>query len=48
MDFDVSCTDAITTKNGNLEITLSEEPIHDLNFRSGFVFFFSRRVVVGY
>lgn len=27
--------DAITTKNGNLEITLSEEPIHDLNFRSG-------------
>ncbi|GAA5969770.1 hypothetical protein JCM21900_004194 [Sporobolomyces salmonicolor] len=27
--------DAITTKDGNLEITLSQEPIHDLNFRSG-------------
>ncbi|KAM0753117.1 family 16 glycoside hydrolase [Meredithblackwellia eburnea MCA 4105] len=27
--------DAITTSGGNLVITLSEEPIHDLNFRSG-------------
>jgi beta-glucanase (GH16 family) len=29
--------DAVTTKDGNLEITLSEQPIHDLNFRSGFL-----------
>ncbi|GAA6037271.1 hypothetical protein JCM8097_008655 [Rhodosporidiobolus ruineniae] len=27
--------DAITTKDGNLEITLTEEPNHNLNFRSG-------------
>ncbi|GAA6011375.1 hypothetical protein JCM10207_008318 [Rhodosporidiobolus poonsookiae] len=27
--------DAITTKDGNLEITLTQEPWHDLNFRSG-------------
>ncbi|GAA5887428.1 hypothetical protein JCM6882_002525 [Rhodosporidiobolus microsporus] len=27
--------DAITTKDGNLEITLTEEPWNDLNFRSG-------------
>ncbi|KAM0791358.1 hypothetical protein ACM66B_005825 [Microbotryomycetes sp. NB124-2] len=27
--------DAITTKDGKLEITMSQEPIHDLNFRSG-------------
>lgn len=27
--------DAATTKNGKLEITLSEQPIHNLNFRSG-------------
>ncbi|KAL8286437.1 hypothetical protein RQP46_004454 [Phenoliferia psychrophenolica] len=27
--------DAVTTKSGNLEITLSEEPSHGLNFRSG-------------
>ncbi|GAA5962832.1 hypothetical protein JCM3765_001538 [Sporobolomyces pararoseus] len=27
--------DAVTTKDGNLEITLTQEPTHDLNFRSG-------------
>ncbi|ORY89409.1 family 16 glycoside hydrolase, partial [Leucosporidium creatinivorum] len=27
--------DAITTKDGNLEITMTQEPIHNLNFRSG-------------
>ncbi|GAA6058824.1 hypothetical protein JCM10212_001940, partial [Sporobolomyces blumeae] len=27
--------DAVTTKGGNLEITLTEEPSHGLNFRSG-------------
>jgi beta-glucanase (GH16 family) len=27
--------DAISTKNGNLEIVLTEQPIHDLNFRGG-------------
>lgn len=27
--------DAITTRDGKLVITLAEEPIHDLNFRSG-------------
>ena len=27
--------DAATTKGGKLEITLSEQPIHNLNFRSG-------------
>lgn len=30
-----STSDAITTKDGNLEITLTQEPIHNLNFRSG-------------
>ena len=29
--------DAMVTEGGNLVITLSEEPIHDLNFRSGMV-----------
>lgn len=27
--------DAVTTENGSLVITLSEEPSHNLNFRSG-------------
>ncbi|GAA5874455.1 hypothetical protein JCM16303_005859 [Sporobolomyces ruberrimus] len=34
-DYEWYDPDAITTKNGKLEITLSQEPIHDLNFRSG-------------
>jgi beta-glucanase (GH16 family) len=29
--------DAVTTKDGNLEITITEEPIHGLNFRSGMI-----------
>lgn len=27
--------DAMTTKDGKLQITITEEPIHGLNFRSG-------------
>lgn len=29
--------DALTTKDGKLEITMTEQPIHGLNFRSGFL-----------
>ncbi|GAA5935488.1 SKN1/KRE6 family beta-glucan synthesis-associated protein [Sporobolomyces koalae] len=35
VDFEWYDPDAITTKDGNLEITMTQEPIHDLNFRSG-------------
>ncbi|GAA5986587.1 hypothetical protein JCM5350_008308 [Sporobolomyces pararoseus] len=34
-DYEWYDPDAIITKDGKLEITLSQEPIHDLNFRSG-------------
>ncbi|ORY70810.1 glycoside hydrolase family 16 protein [Leucosporidium creatinivorum] len=34
-DFEWYDPDAITTKDGSLVITLTEEPIHGLNFRSG-------------
>ncbi|GAA6038149.1 hypothetical protein JCM8097_005760 [Rhodosporidiobolus ruineniae] len=34
-DYEWYDPDACTTKNGNLEITLSQEPNHNLNFRSG-------------
>ncbi|GAA5825917.1 hypothetical protein JCM5353_004553 [Sporobolomyces roseus] len=34
-DYEWYDPDAVTTKDGSLQITLSQEPIHDLNFRSG-------------
>lgn len=34
-DFEWYDPDAVTTKGGNLVFTISEEPIHNLNFRSG-------------
>ncbi|GAA6003892.1 hypothetical protein JCM10207_006455 [Rhodosporidiobolus poonsookiae] len=34
-DYEWYDPDALTTRDGNLEITLTQEPIHDLNFRSG-------------
>ncbi|GAA5961799.1 hypothetical protein JCM21900_003313 [Sporobolomyces salmonicolor] len=34
-DFEWYDPDAVTTKDGNLVLTISEEPIHGLNFRSG-------------
>ncbi|KAL8287312.1 hypothetical protein RQP46_003764 [Phenoliferia psychrophenolica] len=34
-DYEWYDPDAIVTKDGSLQITLSEEPIHGLNFRSG-------------
>ncbi|GAA5948901.1 hypothetical protein JCM21900_003465 [Sporobolomyces salmonicolor] len=35
VDYEWYDPDAIVTKDGNLEITMTEEPIHNLNFRSG-------------
>ncbi|KDE08956.1 hypothetical protein MVLG_01046 [Microbotryum lychnidis-dioicae p1A1 Lamole] len=35
VDYEWYDPDAIVTKNGKLEITLTQEPIHGLNFRSG-------------
>ena len=34
-DFEWYDPSAITTKDGNLVITMTQEPIHDLNFKSG-------------
>lgn len=34
-DYEWYDPDAITTQDGNLVITLSQEPWNDLNFRSG-------------
>ncbi|GAA5893705.1 hypothetical protein JCM6882_007884 [Rhodosporidiobolus microsporus] len=34
-DYEWYDPDAITTRGGNLEITMTEEPIHGMNFRSG-------------
>lgn len=36
-DFEWYDPSAVTTKDGNLLITMTQEPIHDLNFKSGMV-----------
>ncbi|KAJ9100468.1 hypothetical protein QFC21_003507 [Naganishia friedmannii] len=36
-DFEWYDPSAITTRNGNLVITMTQEPIHDLNFKSGMI-----------
>lgn len=36
-DFEWYDPSAITTKGGNLVITMTQEPIHDLNFKSGMI-----------
>nr|XP_019000894.1 glucosidase [Kwoniella mangroviensis CBS 8507]OCF64355.1 glucosidase [Kwoniella mangroviensis CBS 8507] len=36
-DFEWYDPSAVTTKDGNLVITMTQEPIHDLNFKSGMI-----------
>lgn len=36
-DFEWYDPSAVTTKDGHLVLTMTQEPIHDLNFKSGMV-----------